>query len=465
MSTAVNESTLDEAGDLPAGWAAASLPSICEINPRRTQADGLSPDAEVTFVPMPAVDADAGSILEPQVRRLAEVRKGYTTFRRGDVIFAKITPCMENGKAAVVRELRNDLGFGSTEFHVLRPTTGLLPEYLFFFIRQESFRRTAAAEMTGSVGQKRVPAQFLEEVVLPLPPFAEQKRIVAKVEELLADVNAARDRLASVPALLKRFRQSVLAAACSADLSQEWRAKHRSDAWQETSVDGLSVFVTSGSRGWAQFYSKDGPTFIRSQDINTDRLLMSDAAHVRPPRNSEGARTRVCRNDILITITGANVTRCAVVDCDPGEAYVSQHVALIRLKTPENARFLHLWLTCDGRGRGALREAAYGGGKPGLNLDNIRELPVVLPTQEEQKEIVRRVDAFFKLANLIEENVATARTRVDKLTQSILAKAFRGELVPTEAELARRERRSYEPAAALLERGRAARSKSALTVE
>jgi type I restriction enzyme S subunit len=136
---------------------------------------------------------------------------------------------MENGKAAVVRGLLNGLGFGSTEFHVLRSTGAVFPDYVYHFIRQEWFRRAAEQEMTGSVGQKRVPATFLEATAIPLPPLAEQQRIVAKVEALLARVNAARQRLAKAPAILKRFRQSVLAAACSGHLTADWRSQNESN--------------------------------------------------------------------------------------------------------------------------------------------------------------------------------------------------------------------------------------------
>src|SRR5208282_1768296 len=101
---------------------AVALPDICELNPPKPSGDTLSLDAPVTFVPMPAVDAELGAITAPEIRKFSQVRKGYTAFREGDVIFAKITPCMENGKSAVARNLTNGLGFGSTEFHVLRPT-------------------------------------------------------------------------------------------------------------------------------------------------------------------------------------------------------------------------------------------------------------------------------------------------------------------------------------------------------
>ncbi len=171
-----------DTASLPEGWAGCRLPEVCTLNPPKPRTGELADDLPVTFVPMPAVDADRGGITAPQTRRFGEVRKGFTAFRNGDVIVAKITPCMENGKAAVARDLENAYGFESTEFHVLRPTAAILAEYVYHFVRQKSFRRDAAENMTGSVGQKRVPVDYFQTVEIPLPPLAEQERIVAKVE-------------------------------------------------------------------------------------------------------------------------------------------------------------------------------------------------------------------------------------------------------------------------------------------
>lgn len=479
--------------DLPEGWALTRLGQVCELNPPKPSPHFLAPYAMVTFVPMAGVDARSGTIAAPEVRPFSSVRRGYTSFRDGDVIMAKITPCAENGKAAVASNLRNTLGFGSTEFHVLRPSQAALAEYVYHFIRQQSFREAAAAEMTGSVGQKRVPAWFLETAVLPLPPVTEQKRIVAKIESLIARIDAVRENLARVPASLKRFRQSVLAAACSGSLTADWRESRiptssaeellkaivltRRDAkdnggicrsrslepdwcqvsdvpeeWAITSLDQISCLITSGSRGWAKYYSDSGPLFIRAQDINTDRLRVDGIAHVRPPQKTEGSRTRVQVADLLVTITGANVTKAAVVDFNIGEAYVSQHVALVRPVSALVAPFVHLWIISPSHGRKKLLGDAYGAGKPGLNLDNLREVVFALPPLAEQQEIVRRVERLFKLADVIDKRIAIATARAEQLTQSILAKAFRGKLVPTEAELARRDGRPYEPASALLSR-------------
>jgi len=479
---------------LPEGWALTTLRDACAINPPKASKQSLAANAPVTFVPMPAVDAEVGAITKPQTRRFSEVRKGFTSFRENDVIMAKITPCMENGKAAIARNLINGLGFGSTEFHVFRSTGAVLPEFIYHFIRQDVYRKAAEAEMTGSVGQKRVPQSFLETTELPLPPLPEQIRIVRSLTELLMTVKASHEKLSRVPATLKHYRKAVLAAACSGRLTEDWRAHRASrtssaeflrailamrpervkeqgvgairkpadpdgsqlsdipEEWAIASIDQVSCMVTSGSRGWAKYYAESGPLFIRAQDINTDRLQRDGIAHVEPPDNAEGRRTRVRFGDLLVTITGANVTKAALLDREVGESYVSQHVALVRPVDPSIGQFLYLWIVSPRHGRAKLLDDAYGAGKPGLNLDNIKETTLALPSLEEQQEIVRRVDVLFKLADTIEMRVATATRRAHKLTESILAKAFRGELVLTEAELARREGREYEPASVLLER-------------
>ena len=208
---------------LPEGWTVIKLTAACELNPPKPKPNQIASNLPVTFVPMAAVDAELGAITNASIREYTTVAKGFTSFQEGDVIMAKITPCMENGKAAIARGLSNGVGFGSTEFHVFRSSGAVLPEYIFHFVRQQSFRKLAEANMTGTVGQKRVPASFLNDCDFPLPPLAEQRRIVAKLETLLGKVEACQQRLAKIPVILKRFRQAVLAAACSGELTVDWR--------------------------------------------------------------------------------------------------------------------------------------------------------------------------------------------------------------------------------------------------
>jgi len=157
--------------------------------------------------------------------------------------------------------------------------------------------------------------------------------------------------------------------------------------WTGCQLGDLTSLITSGSRGWKRYYAESGASFIRSQDIKLDRLSFDDRAFVRLPGEVEGARTRVQVGDLLLTITGANVGKCAAIVDDPGEAYVSQHVALIRPLVPGWTMFLHAWLTAPLGGRGRLEEVQYGL-KPGLNLTQLRQLPCPLPPLSAQAPLV-----------------------------------------------------------------------------
>ena len=196
--------------------------------------------------------------------------------------------------------------------------------------------------------------------------------------------------------------------------------------WVWVTVQQLSSLVTSGSRGWSAFYSDTGSLFIRAANLNKDRLDLTETAYVSLPVNAEGSRTKVFPGDFLITITGANVTKCGLVDVDVGEAFVSQHVGLVRLIEPDLGDYLYLWSRAYGGGKQYLEDAAYGAGKPGLNLPNIYEMCVALPPLSEQREIARQVRQC--LEQVAYEDMPTMYELASTLRQSILAAAFRGEL-------------------------------------
>ena len=160
----------------------ASIGEFAQINPRIPKELLARPNRIVHFVPMSEL-SEQGCIQSNGARRLKDVVKGYTYFENGDVLVAKITPCMENGKAAFVDGLEHDVAFGSTEFHVLRPNPELDGKYLFYMIWNPEFRHVAESRMTGSAGQKRVPKSFLERFEIPLPKLTEQKRITAILDK------------------------------------------------------------------------------------------------------------------------------------------------------------------------------------------------------------------------------------------------------------------------------------------
>lgn len=189
------------------GWGLTPLGSICYINPKKGQDPRLSSGVEVSFVPMPAV-TERGEIDATAVKEYDEVKTGFTYFAENDVLFAKITPCMENGKGAVARGLHNGLGFGSTEFHVLRPISGKSnPYWIYTLTAFSQFREDAASNMTGSAGQRRVPASFLENYRVAVPPIGMQEQFAAFVEQTNKSKLAIQQSLDKMELLKKALMQ------------------------------------------------------------------------------------------------------------------------------------------------------------------------------------------------------------------------------------------------------------------
>src|SRR5665647_774272 len=173
-----------ELGEIPENWKVDSLDNIAEINPKNN-VSCLEKNSNVTFLPMQNVGVN-GRILKYETRKYGDVKKGYTCFSEKDVLFAKITPCMENGKGALAINLENKVGFGSTEYHVLRPKQNGSPEFIFYITKWEKFRKEAEKYMTGSAGQRRVSQNLFSSYKIPIPILPEQQKIasiLSKVDE------------------------------------------------------------------------------------------------------------------------------------------------------------------------------------------------------------------------------------------------------------------------------------------
>lgn len=189
------------------GWGMSSLGEICEINPKKSQDARLTNGLLVSFVPMPSV-SESGDIDATQVKPYDEVKTGFTYFAENDVLFAKITPCMENGKGAIATGLYNGIGFGSTEFHVLRPAKETAtPRWIYTLTVFPQFRIDAASNMTGSAGQRRVPASFLENYRVSVPPLELQNRFAAFVTEVDKSKLAVQQSLEKLETLKKSLMQ------------------------------------------------------------------------------------------------------------------------------------------------------------------------------------------------------------------------------------------------------------------
>ncbi len=412
--------------DTKTRWPLKPLSEVVDLNPRLDKS-GYRDDLDVSFVPMAAVEAGSGRMEGSQTKHFSTVKKGYTPFRESDVLFAKITPCMENGKMAVVPKLTNGLGFGSTEFHVLRPHEGIDPRFVYYFISSQNFRREAAHRMTGAVGQKRVPQSFLEEALIPVPLFDDQKVIVAEIEKQFSCLDEAVASLKRVKANLKRYKASVLKAAVEGKLAPIERP------WRQVLLGDIATSIRNG-------YSKkpDADQGTRIFRISAVRPMELDANDVRYLSGSPADYQSflIETGDVLFTRYNGSrdyVGVCARVPVSlPPTVYPDK---LIRVRVPGSMLLPEFLVTLASAGRAReyieskIRTTA---GQSGISGGDLKSLPLDIPSLGEQEQIVAEVERRLSVIDELEAAVEANLTRADRLRQSILQRAFSGKLVSFE---------------------------------
>ncbi len=412
-------------------WSPMTLGSVADLNPPRPKLAGRSRDLPVLFVPMAAVDDVTGEVVAAETKTLAELAdKSYRTFTSNDVLFAKITPCMENGKAAVVPVIPSGLGFGSTEFHVLRPKPGIEARFLWHFVRQEHFRRAAEQQMTGSVGQLRVPSAFLEDFPIAVPDEDTQRAIVHLLDETLEASRSARIHVSSALKAVERFRESVLAAACSGALTEDWRDENGAAAWTEQRAEDVCSKVQSGTtpKVW---HGSDGVPFIKVYNIVDQKLNFDYRPQFISERLHRGAlsRARALPGDVLMNIVGPPLGKVAIVTDQYPEWSINQALTLFRPSARITSQWLYIFLSSGISLRQVIGQTRGTAGQANISLSQCRDFPVPVPSVEEQIEIVRRVAEMFDLADMLRTRIEKVLQTIGRSSQAALSKAFRGELL------------------------------------
>lgn len=233
-----------EVGVIPEDWEVVLLSDICEVNPKK---DILENDDEVAFLPMEQV-SNSGRIIKIHTRKYEEVSKGYTPFKNKDVLLAKITPCFENGKRALVENLQYKMGFGSTEFHVLRSLEErVMPKYLYYCIDTHRFKELAERNMTGSAGQKRVPTTFLKDFKLPIPPLKEQEKISEILSTVDSQIDDTEKLIEKSKELKKGLMQKLLTKGISHSEFKKTEIGEIPASWSVKKLKDLVEIVNGGT--------------------------------------------------------------------------------------------------------------------------------------------------------------------------------------------------------------------------
>ena len=466
----------DDAAGICDNWPVLAIEEVADVNPRVDKA-AIPNELPVSFVPMPKVGAGDGSIHVEETRPASEVKKGFTAFLEGDVLFAKITPCMENGKMAVVPKLVNGYGFGSTEFHVLRPKPGMDAKYLYYYVSSQAFRGEAERYMTGAVGQKRVSTTHLKQSTIPVAPPDQQKRIVAEIEKQFSRLDEAVANLKRVKANLKRYKAAVLKAAVEGRLVEteaelvrregrsyetgaqllqriletrrsQWQGKGKykepaapdttglhelPEGWVWATVDQLAASepnsITDGPFGSnlkTEHYQGTGPRVIRLQNIK-DGEFADEYAHISASHFDRLRKHEIHGGDLVIASLGDNPPRACIIPQFVGPAIVKADCIRFKPYSALIPAYLNTALNCQPTRR-RVKDVLHGIGRPRLSLGEIREIALPTPPVNEQHRIVAEVDRRLSLIRTTEAQVDDNLQRAERLRQSILAQAFSGRL-------------------------------------
>jgi type I restriction enzyme S subunit len=368
-----------------------------------------------SFVPMEAVSDVHGEVERYESKTFAKLKKGYTYFEDGDVIFAKITPCMQNGKHAIVQGLTDGFGFGSTEFHVIRPLDGVMPEWIHYFLRRKETLDAAVKTFTGAVGQQRVPPAFLSNLALPLPPLAEQRRITTRLKAQLAEVETA--------------RQAAQAQVRDALLLRGRLLQATFDGLVGTAIKPLGDWISSYRNGFGKRprEGETGPIVLRIADVSSGIIDVSQPR--RGAVSSKEADTyRLQADDLLfIRVNGSReiVGRCCIVDPEvPADTIFNDHLIRVRLGPGIDAEYARF---CAGAPsvRARIEEAAStSAGQLTINQEVIAAIDVPDCSLDEQRRIVARLKAQLAEAEAIHQAAAAQLAEIERLPQRLLAQAF-----------------------------------------
>ncbi|MEL4381376.1 restriction endonuclease subunit S [Shewanella algae] len=432
-----------DSDSFPEHWQVRRLRFAMKLNPSKKEVP-LSDSELVSFVPMDAVGENGGIRLDEH-KELGDIGSGYTYFRDNDVVVAKITPCFENGKGAIAKGLTNGCAFGTTELHVLRADLELLePNFLFYLTVSDWFRDLGESEMYGAGGQKRVPEDFIKNLVVGIPSKEEQKAIAGFLDRKTAQIDALIAKKQSLLDKLAEQRTALISQAVTKGLDPSvpmkdsgvewlgeipehweiWKVTHGfNQIGSGTTPKSDNPLFFDGDVPWVTTSElREGTIFDTSQKVTEEALAQYSALKLYP------------KGSLAIAMYGATIGRLGIFGVD---ATVNQACCVYSQPTVFDTRFVYYWLWMR---RPVLISLSNGGGQPNLSQDDLKKLWIPIPDISEQKNIVQYLD---KKVPQVDARITKVQTIIDKLNEyrsALITNAVTGKIdvrdfcIPTTTE-------------------------------
>lgn len=436
------DSGVEWLGEVPSHWKVRRLRFLAEMNPSKTEVADLSRSTAVSFLPMEAVGDDGRLDLE-RTRPIEEVESGYTYFREGDVAFAKITPCFENGKGAIMKGLTGGVGFGTTELIVVRPKPDRASSaYLHWLFSSIPFRKLGEAAMYGAGGQKRVPDAFVRDFALGVPPLAEQSAIAAFLDRETGKIDTLVAEQEKLIELLKEKRQAVISHAVTKGLDPNVPMKDSGVEWlgevpEHWEVLRVKTFCLTLEQGWSpqcENYPADGSGAwgvlkvgcVNGGQFNPteNKALPDDLEPVPALAVSEG--------DLLISRANTRelVGSAAVASRSYQNLMICDKLYRLRLDpTRCQPTFLSFYLASNAA-RGQIELGATGASSSMQNIGQatIRELPAPMPPIAEQSRIIRELENHLHRLEMLSAEAQRAIDLLKERRSALISAAVTGKI-------------------------------------
>ncbi|NTV13087.1 MAG: restriction endonuclease subunit S [Desulfobulbaceae bacterium] len=408
---------------MKAGWEVKTLGEVCQIKPPKAEARRkFSATDVVSFVPMEDLGINQMFFVPTQTKPLAEVSGSYTYFADGDVLLAKITPCFENGKLGIAANLTNGIGFGSSEYIVLRPNEAVRTEWLYYFLARPCFREEGAQRMSGAVGHKRVAKEFIEDYPFPLPPLPEQQRIVTILDEAFAGIATAKanaeKNLQNARALFESHLQSVFT--------------QRGEGWVEKPLAELCD-IKHGFAFKSEFFVSAGDYVVLTPGNFYESGGYRDRGEKQKFYNGEIPRGFILdEGDLLVAMTeqAAGLLGSPIIVPETGKFLHNQRLGLVTKKPRVswlNEFFFHVFNTKSVRKE--IHDSASGVKVRHTSPTKIGEVVIAYPTSvSEQHAIVSKLEALHEETQRLEAIYQQKLAALAALKKSLLDQAFSGQL-------------------------------------
>ena len=378
----------------------AKLGEVCLINPKSC---ALRDDTEVSFVPMTKV-GECGEFDASEIKHYSEVKKGFTNFQNDDILFAKITPCMENGKGAIAQNMKNGVGFGSTEFHVLRPDTDkITSEWLYYLTTWKTFRQEAERNMTGSAGQKRVPKTFLKNYVVNLPEIDTQKnesKILRKVDDL---ISLRKQQLAKLDELVKaRFVEMF-----------------ENSLWPNTSLNDICSEIVDCPHSTPKYEGNLEHPAIRTTEIKKGYIDWDSMKYVSEEEYQKRIKSlKPVPGDIVYGREGTYGN--AAIIPDGYEFCLGQRVMLFRPNKTKCISAYVLYAILSDHVKRQADEKNVGATVPHVNVADAKQFDVVLPPLSIQNQFA----AFVERVDQQKQTVQQSLEKLELMKKALMQEYF-----------------------------------------